>query len=69
MKASRTGRRALGTSSAATPENWGRKERPEKPADAKQDSPEYEKLSAEQRIAMHKAAIAEEESKLKGGMH
>jgi hypothetical protein len=29
----------------------------------------YEKLSAEQRIAMHKAAIAEEESKLKGGMH
>jgi len=37
--------------------------------DGKPDLPEYEKLSAEQRIAMHKAAIAEEESKLKGGMH
>lgn len=38
-------------------------------ADTRQADAEYDKLSAEQRIAMHKAAIAEEEVKLKGVTH
>ena len=33
------------------------------------ETADLEKLSAEQRIAMHKAAIAEEEAKLKGVTH
>lgn len=40
-----------------------------KPTGKAEPDADYEKLSAEQRIAMHRAAIAEEETKLKGGMH
>ena len=50
------------------PANWGRKDRLEQtvskaPADVRA---ELAKKTPEERIAMHKAAIAEEEAKLKG---
>lgn len=51
------------------PKNWGRKDRTvtAKPADGKPAG--LEGLSSEAIIAKLKAAIAQEEAKLKGGMH